>query len=57
MSFDMMLCSITLCISVSPYPYASLRSLTSGFHESFKIGEGAFGSVFKGQLPSETKVF
>ena len=41
---------------VSSYPYSSLQMVTSDFNKSFKLGEGAFGSVFQGQLEQNTDV-
>ncbi|KAK7842144.1 cold-responsive protein kinase 1 [Quercus suber] len=32
------------------FSYNELRSATNGFHSSAKIGEGGFGSVYKGRL-------
>nr|CAB3256812.1 interleukin-1 receptor-associated kinase 4 [Phallusia mammillata] len=43
--------------SATSYPYSKLCELTSNFSDDLKLGEGAFGSVFKGKLscPAQTK--
>ncbi|ONK63956.1 uncharacterized protein A4U43_C07F20640 [Asparagus officinalis] len=36
--------------SIVRYSYKTLKSAAQGFHERYKIGEGGFGSVYKGKL-------
>ncbi|PON69283.1 Serine/threonine protein kinase [Parasponia andersonii] len=38
------------------FTYNELRSATNGFHASNKVGEGGFGTVFKGRLRDESFV-
>ncbi|KAK4767169.1 hypothetical protein SAY86_014919 [Trapa natans] len=38
------------------FPYEEMKAATNSFHPSNKIGEGGFGSVYKGRLRDGTKV-
>ncbi|KDP45107.1 hypothetical protein JCGZ_18549 [Jatropha curcas] len=42
--------------NVHTFPYTELEIATNGFHSSNKIGEGGFGSVYKGRLEDGTVV-
>eukprot|EP00428_Durinskia_dybowskii_P054400 CAMPEP_0170317086 /NCGR_PEP_ID=MMETSP0116_2-20130129/59204_1 /TAXON_ID=400756 /ORGANISM="Durinskia baltica, Strain CSIRO CS-38" /LENGTH=87 /DNA_ID=CAMNT_0010569711 /DNA_START=23 /DNA_END=283 /DNA_ORIENTATION=+ len=33
------------------YPYKQLEAATNGFHDSFRLGEGSAGTVFRAELP------
>ncbi|KAG0601654.1 hypothetical protein M758_11G129500 [Ceratodon purpureus] len=38
------------------FSYSELQKATRDFHADMKLGEGAFGAVYKGQLPDGTEV-
>ncbi|XP_010046672.2 putative serine/threonine-protein kinase [Eucalyptus grandis] len=42
--------------SFRAFTYKEMKAATKGFHPSNKIGEGSFGSVFKGRLQDGTTV-
>lgn len=46
--------NISFDILVPSFSYLDLSELTSNFNKSCKLGEGAFGSVFSGDLDFST---
>jgi serine/threonine protein kinase len=49
-------CDANTSVKLRKFSYRELKAATSGFSDAQKLGQGGFGSVYKGVLPDGTEV-